>query len=192
MRLTTSLAQLRALNPCSEGITFANVALPAGEFTAREARAAGVSFDDIVWAIAALARQDPAWDARLQRWLDECAAHVRVFAGGEYPLAQRESDERARARDFEQQRLDAAVRAITRYAGRRGFAAGSRAANAAAKAGALSAAMSGRSAVLAARASAETAFERAKQDGIAREEAWQFDRLVERFDDPEPRAVRLL
>lgn len=190
--LKTSLSQLRALNPCAEGITFANVALPPGEFTAAEARAFGIGFDDLVWGIAALARKDPAFNERLQRWLDDCASHARALAGDEYPGIQRRRDELSRARDFEQGRLDAAVRAITRYAGRVAFSEANRATKSAAKAAVLAARLSGGNPRQSAVAGAEAAWTRAKRDATAREEAWQFDQLILRFGDPEPPASRLL
>lgn len=180
----TSLAQLLTLNPCTEGRSFAGVVLPPGEFGAGEARAAGVSFDDIVWGISALARKDPAIDAPLQRWLDACARHSYQMAGREYPVVQRESDERARRRDFEQGRLDAAVRAITRYAGRVAWAMASRAAGTAARAAVASTGLSGGQGRPAVSAAAEAAWNRAKEDAKRREEGWQFDRLVAVFDAP--------
>lgn len=189
---TTTLVQLRALNPCAEGSAIAERVLPGQPFTAVEARAAGVSYDDVLWGVAAIARTDPEFRARLDRWLDDCANHARQLAGYDYTGVERDGDEHARWRDFDQMRLDAAVRAATRYVSRVAWAASNRAAGAAAKSGALAGAMSGGRAVDAARTAATAAWRQAKKEAREREEAWQFDRLVERFSDPEPPAVALL
>lgn len=188
--MKTSLTQLRMLNPCSPGMSYADTALPERPFTAAEARAYGVSFLDILWGIAALARHDAELDRRLQAWLDDCSVHAGRMAGDEYSLIQRDSDARARTRDFEQKRLDAAVRAITRYAARAAWAAANRAANAAAKSAVLSARASGADLRGSATAGATAAWNRARDDARTAEEAWQFDRLVLWFEDEEPQIAK--
>jgi hypothetical protein len=187
--LNTSLDELRMLHPCGEGIDIADRALPEQPFTAAEARDYGISFDDILWGIAALARHKTEINQRLHAWLDDCAIHSRSLAGEEYPLQQRQSDEIHRRRDFEQQRLDAAVRAVTRYAGRVGWAAAQRAVALAARSALMTAAATGANGRVSATASATSAWKRAKDAGVAREEAWQFDRMVLWFSDPEPAAL---
>jgi hypothetical protein len=187
--LTTSLDQLRILNPCGEGMGVADVSLPDKPFTAAEARDYGISFDDILWGIAALARHDPVIDERLQRWLDDCAEHARVSCRDQYPYKQRHSDARHRRRDFEQQRLDAAVRAVTRYAGRVAWAAAHFAVGMAAKSAVLSARAAGADPRASATANATAAWNRARDDAKRREEAWQFDRLVLWFSDPPPQPL---
>lgn len=190
--MKTTLSQLRALNPCASGITFADVALPERPFTAAEARDFGVSFDDIVWGIAAIARHDAEFDRRLQGWLDDCACHAWNVSGADYPGTQQSADERARRRDFEQKRLDAAIRAITRYAGRVAWAAANRAAQAAARSAVLTARAAGADLRGSATPVAKAAFERARDDAKAREEQWQFDRLILWFEEDEPQSLALL
>ena len=54
-----SMAMIRALGPCAAGRDFANVSLPEqGEFTAAEARDAGCTLEDAIWAVKLLARED--------------------------------------------------------------------------------------------------------------------------------------
>jgi hypothetical protein len=174
---TTTLAHLRSLNPCREGMEIAMHALPQDQpFTARQARDMGVPFDELLWGIAALAQRDQKWDRRLQGWLRDCATHAEEVAGHRYTLSDRQADLSARTRDFMAGRLDAAVRAAIRLRVQVGFAAGQRAvAESAARA-----IERGQPA----RWRAEASFNAARDAARAAEEAWQFTRLIECFEDP--------
>ena len=46
------------------------------QITADQARAAGATFDDIVWAASSIARNTPDVERRLRLWLADCAARV--------------------------------------------------------------------------------------------------------------------
>jgi hypothetical protein len=46
------------------------------KITAAQARAAGATFNDIVWAASALAPSDKDIERRLRLWMADCAAHV--------------------------------------------------------------------------------------------------------------------
>lgn len=80
-RLTTSIAQIRALGPCATGYRLALTGLPKeGEITAAEARAAGVSLEDMSWYLSIQAHREPEIRRRLQLWKADCADRVlRVF-----------------------------------------------------------------------------------------------------------------
>ena len=73
---------LKALNPC-EGNFKRVVALLGGarkwgarKIPASQARDAGATFDDIIWAASAAAKNDKDIDRRLRLWMADCAARV--------------------------------------------------------------------------------------------------------------------
>ncbi len=190
--LTTSLAQLLAMHPCVEGRTIAVNVLPHQPITAREARAAGLGYDDILWGMASISREDPEFNHRLHHWLDDCHNHAIALAQGEYPLTQRAADLRARHRDFQTRRLDAAVRAATRAAGRVAWAKASAAAGMAARSSVAAAAATGGNVRASATDQATAAWNTARDEARLAEQRWQFDRLIEWFSDPPPPVARAL
>lgn len=186
MKPTTTLAQLSGLNPCGPGIDIANITLPAGAFGAREARDAGVSFDDILWGIASLAQSDVDIYRRLQCWLDDCAKHVTLEIGDAYLPVHALADRQARGLDFSRRHLDAAVKAITRYTARIAWHRATKAAGIAANNGVVMARATGAGLAPAATALASAAWYSAKERAKLAEEAWQFARLVAWFDGADP------
>jgi len=75
-------AELKALRPCEDSLNriaklFGGARKWNGrKISASEARSAGATFDDIVWAASALARNDKDIERRLRLWTADCAAHV--------------------------------------------------------------------------------------------------------------------
>ena len=75
-------AELKALQPCEDSLK--RVAKLFGgarkwngrKISASEARSAGATFDDIVWAASALTRKDKDVERRLRLWMADCAARV--------------------------------------------------------------------------------------------------------------------
>lgn len=78
-RLT--LAQIRRLHPCKPSYKLASKALRKIHsantgYTAKDAKKAGVSFDDLVWVAEAVAKENKDVERRLRLWAADCAAHV--------------------------------------------------------------------------------------------------------------------
>ena len=190
---------LKALNPC-EGNFKRVVALLGGarkwgarKIPASQARDAGATFDDIIWAASAAAKNDKDIDRRLRLWMADCAARVlHIYENTGTSPAPRQAI--IAARQYASGEIGAAAWAAARAAA--GDAAGDAAREAArasawAAAGAAAGAAAWGSAREAARASAWAAAGAAAwgSAGAAAREAetaWQFDRLVERLSDVEP------
>lgn len=74
--------QLKALDPCEEEFRAVTKVLGGPRkwngklITAQQARDAGVSFDNIVWAASSVARSDKQVERRLRHWMADCAARV--------------------------------------------------------------------------------------------------------------------
>ena len=170
---------LKALNPC-EGNFKRVVALLGGarkwgarKIPASQARDAGATFDDIIWAASAAAKNDKDIDRRLRLWMADCAARVlHIYENTGTSPAPRQAI--IAARQYASGEIGAAAWAAARAAaGDAAWAAAGDAAREAARASAWAAA--GAAAWAAAWACAGEA-----------ETAWQFDRLVERLSDVEP------
>ena len=152
--------ELRNLNPCPESMTRVTKLMGGTKkwngrkISAYEARAAGATFSDIVWAASAVAQNDKDVERKLRLWLSDCAARV-------LPIFEKEHPDDARPRQ--------AIIAARRFARGETDAAAWDAAMDAARAAARAAAMD------AARAAAMDA---AWDD----EERWQFDRLIARLE----------
>ena len=77
--LTLSYKELVALNPC-DAPAIAKLMGGASKWKhqvdAAQARAAGVSFDNLVWVASAIARTDKDVERRLRLWMADCAARV--------------------------------------------------------------------------------------------------------------------
>jgi len=79
---TLTYSQLKELDPCKD--EFASVTAILGDatswngkpITAAEARAAGVSMEQVLWAASALARENREIERRLRHWNCDCAARV--------------------------------------------------------------------------------------------------------------------
>ena len=89
--------QLKALDPCEDGLKTARKALGGARkwngnlVTAGAARDAGVSLDDILWATKKIARSDKQVARRLRHFSADCAARVLHLFEDERP-----NDERPR------------------------------------------------------------------------------------------------
>ena len=74
--------ELRNLNPCPESMIRVTKLMGGAEkwngrkISAYEARAAGATFSDIVWAASAVAQNDKDVERRMRLWLADCAARV--------------------------------------------------------------------------------------------------------------------
>jgi len=164
---TLTYAQFKALDPCEESrnrvVELLGGARTWGDngVTAAQAKEAGCTLDDLVWAASALARRDKDVERRLRLWMADCAAHVlHIYE----QLGTSEAPRNAiiANRRFARGEIDASARAAAMDAARAAaWAAAWDAEDAAARA--------------AARAAAWDA-----------EEAWQLDRLVAWMSDDEP------
>ena len=171
-----TLAEVGALNPCAGRYAYALKHLPAdAPITAAQARAAGCTFDDLVWVAAAQARKDPAVERRLRLWLADCAARVLPIFYKVAPSDLRPAQAIEAARAF-------ANGEVSDAAGDAARAAARDAARATARAAARDAAWD------AARDAARAAARAAAWDA---ESAWQFGRLVLWLSDDEPEVLAL-
>ena len=181
------------------------------QITADQARAAGATFDDIVWAASSIARNTPDVERRLRLWLADCAArvlHIYERVGN----SQAPRNAILAARQFARGEIDVIARAAWAAAGAAagdaagdawaawaaaGAAAGDAAGDAwdawdaaraagAAAGDAWDAWDAARAAGAAARAAAGDAAGDAWDAARDAEQAWQFDRLIARLSDDEP------
>lgn len=191
--ITLSIPALRKLEPCPKNYGDAHSKLRAyrkrGPYSAADAKAAGVSFEDVVWAASAVAIESKDVERRLSLWIADCAARVlHIYEKTESSDAPRNVI--IAARRFARGEIDAAARAAARAAAwDAAWAAASDAAWDAAWATATAAARA--AAWDAARAAAWAAAldaARAAARGAVwdAEEAWQYDRLIEWLSDEEP------
>jgi hypothetical protein len=176
-----TIAQLNRLRPCREAAGPVRASLrnmdadKARAFTASDARAAGVSFENIVWAASAAARKDAGIECRLRLWVADCAARVLHIANDP-----RSTAAVVAARQFARGEIDDAALGAAWAAA---LDAASAAAWAAASAAAWAAAWAAGDAAWAA---ASAAGDAAWAAATAAEKLWQFDRLIERLSVNEP------
>jgi hypothetical protein len=187
-----SYDELKALNPCSDRMKRV-VKLMGGakkwdgeKITAAQARKAGATFDDIVWAASALSRNDKNIERRLRLWMADCATRVlHIFE------KERMTDIRPRKaiivmRQFARGEVSAAAWVATRDAA---WAAAWAAAWDSARDSAGDAAWAAAWAAAwdAARDSAgDAAWDSAWDAAWDSEQDWQFDRLVLWLSENEP------
>ena len=164
MTIGLTYAGLKELQPCADSqkrvarLLGGAKAWNGRTVTAADARQAGCTFDDLVWAASAVARSNPDVERRLRLWIADCAARVlHIYEKtGDSPAPR------------------AAIVASRQFArGEIRFAAWDAAWDAARAAGDAGAAAG--AAAWAAGAAARAA-----------EETWQFDRLIARLSDIEP------
>jgi hypothetical protein len=208
-----TIAQLNKLSPCAESGRRVRAALRKFNadkghcFTAAEAREAGCTFEDVVWAASAASLNDKGLERRLRHWMADCAARVLHIYERERPEDMRVRAAIQAAHDFADGRSDAAARAAAwaaagdaaRDAARAAAWAAARAAAwaaagdaawAAARAAAWDAAWAAaRAAARDAAGDAARAAARAAAGGA--EEQWQFDQLIAWLSDPEPEPLAL-
>ena len=163
--------------------------------TAQQARDAGVTFNDLRWVVAAVARSNPDVERRLRLWLADCAARVLHIFEQERPTDMRPREAVIAARRFARGEINATAWAA---AGDAAWDAGDAARDAAWAAGAAwdageaagaaawAAARAAGAAGAAAGAAAGDAAGAAARAAGAAEEQWQFDRLVMWLSDDEP------
>jgi len=188
MSIALTYDEVKALNPCTDSFRRVMKLLGGKEgwngnrISAAEARAAGCTFDDIVWIASAVAKTNADVERRLRLWMADCAAHVlHIFEKTEASDAPRKAI--IAARQFARGEIDEAAWDAARDAA---WDASLDAARDAAWAAAASAA-----ARAAASAAAWAAAWDARVAARADEEAWQFDRLIARLSDDEPEDVPL-
>ena len=170
MSKTITIAELDAMKPCagsSRRVKAALLKLDGSEgrsYSAADARKAGCTYEDIIWAASAVARTDKEVKRRIRHWMADCATRVLHIYERDYPNDTRVREAIQATHEYADGRINDAARDAAR-------AAAGAAARAAAGAAAWDAAWA------AARAAAGAA-----------EEDWQFDRLIEwlALDAPEP------
>jgi len=119
-----SYTELKALDPCTDSLR--RVAKLMGGATkwngkrvnAADARKAGATFDDIVWAASAIARTNTDVDRRLRLWLADCAARVLHIYEREYPADDRVRNTIVASRQFARGEIGAAAWAAAGTAAR--------------------------------------------------------------------------
>lgn len=170
-RLAISLGDLAGLAPCEEAARRVGVLLRAADptgwraFTAAEARAAGCTYEDIIWVAAEIARTDEAVARRLTGYLNDNAKRV-------LPLFEQRAPDDPRVR--------ACIIATDDFlAGAISEAEWARAARAAWDAWAAWDARTARAARAAWAARTARAAWDARDRGSADFGAWQFDRLID-------------
>lgn len=87
-------AELKALNPYDGSLQRAAKLLGGPhkwktKVTAAQARDAGIPFDDILWAVSALALTDKEIERRLRLWMADLAARVLHIFERDYPKDER-------------------------------------------------------------------------------------------------------
>jgi hypothetical protein len=150
--------------------------------TAQQARDAGATFFDIVWAASALARTSPDVDRRVRLWLADCAAHVLHVFEQDCRGDHRPRHSIVAARQFARGEIDAAASYPARDAAWAAAWAIADAASYPARDAAWAAAWAASYPVNDACAAAWAASYPARDA----EEQWQFDRLIAWLSDPEP------
>jgi len=188
---TLTYAQLKELDPCEESrervVKLLGGARKWGEngVTAAQAKEAGCTLDDLVWAASALARRDKDVERRLRLWMADCAARVlHIYERTETSEAPRNAI--IAARQFARGEIDGAAWAAA-WGAAGAAARGAAGAAARGAAGAAAMAAAGDAAGAAARAAAwAAACDAARADARGAEEAWQLDRLVAWMSDVEP------
>src|SRR5271163_4629552 len=90
MTIGLTYAELKSLSPCSDILAVVVKMIGGAEkwgdnkVTAQQARDAGCSFENIVWAVSAAARRDRDIERRIRLWGTDCAArvlHIYEIAG---------------------------------------------------------------------------------------------------------------
>ena len=196
MPFALTLAQVGELNPCAGRYAYALKHLPADTaITAAQAKAAGVTFDDLVWLACAQARKDPAVERRVRLWLADCATRVLPIFYKVFPADLRPAQAIEAARAFANGKISAKELAAA-WAAARAAARDATWDPARAVAGAAAGAAARAATWAAARAAAWDAARYAAWD-VARDVArsaeceWQFDRLVLWFSEDEPEMLPL-
>lgn len=184
---TLTYAQLLELDPCKESrkrvVKLLGGARKWGEngITAAQAKEAGCTLNDLLWAASALARRDKDVERRLRLWMADCAARVlHIYEWTETSEAPRNAI--IAARQFARGEIDGAAWVAAWDAA---WVAARAAERAAARVAAWDAAWV--AAWVAARAAARVAARAAAWDAAGdAEETWQLDRLVAWMSDVEP------
>lgn len=188
-----SYDDLMALNPCTESMRRV-VKLMGGakkwdgnKISAAQARKAGATFDDIVWAASALSRTDKDVERRLRLWMADCAAHVLHIFEKEFPDDLRPRSAIIASRQFARGEIEAAYAdaAETAYADAADAAKAAYAKAAYANAAFAAAFAAANAAANAADASAGASD--AADAAMTAERNWQFDCLVEWLSENEPK-----
>ena len=78
-------------------------------FSAKDARRAGCTFDDIVWVASAASRSDKAVERKLRHWMADCAARVLHIYEKQVPQDMRVRQAIEAAHDYADGNIDAAA-----------------------------------------------------------------------------------
>ena len=177
-----SLTELMDLRPCDERLRVLEKIMPrTGRITASQARKAGATFKDIVWAAEAVAEYDKHTERALRMWTTDCAAKVlHIYEGVEQSEAPRKAIEASRM--YAEGLIDDAARSAAQAAAR---SAARSAAQAAARDATWDATWgAARDATWSA---AQAATRSAAQAAAwSAGEEWQFDRLCLWLSDEQP------
>ena len=91
MSKTITIAELDAMKPCagsSRRVKAALLKLDGSEgrsYSATDARKAGCTYEDIIWAASAVARTDKEVKRRIRHWMADCATRVLHIYERDYP-----------------------------------------------------------------------------------------------------------
>ena len=120
--MALTIKQINAARPCAEGSKRVSELLRAynpdknAAYTATDARAAGCTFEDVLWIASAEAKKDPAIERAIRMWLADCAARVLHIYERDYPNDLRPRNAIKAARDFANGKIDDAARDAARAA----------------------------------------------------------------------------
>ncbi|MEL6569372.1 MAG: putative immunity protein, partial [Pseudomonadota bacterium] len=117
-KLAITLKDLESLSPCSDRMDVVRdlIKWNGKPVSAKDARDAGVSFDDLIWVASAVAKTDKAVERRLRHWMADCAARVLHIFEKERPEDPRVRNCIQAARDYADGKITDAARAAARAA----------------------------------------------------------------------------
>ena len=218
MTIGLTYHQLKALAPCRDKFDAVVATLGDAEtwngksISANDARSAGVSFDNVLWAAKRVAKKDQDVERKLRLFTADCAAHVlhiyeksegadtrpreaieatRKFANGEIGAAAWDAAGAA-ARDAARDAAGAADAAWSVAAAAARAAAGAAdAARAAARAAAWAAWAASRDASWSAAGAAAAAWDAVWAAAWDADQKWQFSRLCDWLSADEPEVISL-
>src|SRR3990167_1331149 len=106
-----SLSEIEKLKPCPDRFAVVKaLKLGHGKITAKEAVEAGVSLDDLIWVVLAIAKTDADVERRTRLWLADIAAHAVFIFEKKYPTDFRPRNAIIAARQFARGEISGAAR----------------------------------------------------------------------------------
>ena len=199
MTIGLTYHQLKALAPCRDKFDAVVATLGDAEtwngksISANDARSAGVSFDNVLWAAKRVAKKDQDVERKLRLFTADCAAHVLHIYEKSEGADTRPREAIEATRKFANGEIGAAAwdaaGAAARDAAR--AARDADAARAAARAAAWAAWAASRDASWSAAGAAAAAWDAVWAAAWAAEQKWQFSRLCDWLSADEPEVISL-